>query len=66
MLGFKDFWKKKKKNDKNFWLDTSGNLPVWVIKPPFPIEVEPEDKEPTPENDVPTKVSDYISSKKIR
>ena len=66
MLGFKDFWKKKK-NDKNFYItkDDKG-FPLWVIKPPFPIEVEPEDKEPTPENDVPTKVSDYISSKKIR
>ena len=61
MLGFKDFWKKKK-NDKNFWLDTSGNLPVWVIEPPFPVEVEPED-EPTKEKDVPTQVSDYISDK---
>ena len=57
MLGFKDFWKKK--NDKNFYTTKDD-------KPPFPIEVEPEDKEPTPENDVPTKVSDYISSKNIR
>ena len=64
MLGFRDFWKKK--NNKNSWLDTSGNLPVWVIDPPFPVEDDPEDKEPTPENDVPTKVSDYISSKNIR
>ena len=64
MLGFRDFWKKK---DKNFYLtkDDKG-FPLWVVEPPFPIEVEPEDKEPTPENDVPTKVSDYISSKKIR
>ena len=61
MLGFRDFWKKKK-NNKNFWLDTSGNLPVWVIEPPFPVEVEPEN-EPTPENDVPTQVSGYISDK---
>ena len=64
MLGFKDFWKKK---DKNFHLtkDDKG-FPLGVVEPPFPIEVEPEDKEPTPENDVPTQVSDYISSKKIR
>jgi hypothetical protein len=59
MLGFKDFWKKKKKNDKNFWLDTSGNLPVWVIEPPFPIEVEPE-------NEPIKSTPDYISSKNIR
>jgi len=38
---------------------------VWVIDPPFPVEVEPQD-EPTKENDVPIQVSDYISSKKIR
>ena len=67
MLGFKDFWKKKKKkNDKNFYItkDDKG-FPLWVVEPPFPIEVEPDD-EPTPENDVPTQVSDYISSKNIR
>ena len=65
MLGFKDFWKKKK-NDKNFYLtkDSKG-FPLWVVEPPFPIEVEPDD-EPTKENDVPIQVSDYISSKKIR
>jgi len=64
MLGFKDFWKKK---DKNFYLtkDDKG-FPLWVIEPPFPIEVEPKDEEPTPENDVPTQVSDFISSKNIR
>ena len=62
MLGFRDFWKKKK-NNKNFWLDTSGNLPVWVIEPPFPIDdLKPED-EPPQEKDVPTQVSDYISDK---
>ena len=60
MLGFKDFWKKK---DKNFYLtkDNKG-FPLWVIEPPFPVEVEPED-EPTKEKDVPTQVSDYISDK---
>ena len=64
MLSFKDFWKKK---DKNFYLtkDDKG-FPLWVVEPPFPIEVEPEDEEPTKENDVPTRVSHYISSKNIR
>tara|TARA_B100002003_G_C13776836_1_gene384972 strand:- start:199 stop:396 length:198 start_codon:yes stop_codon:yes gene_type:complete len=65
MLGFKDFWKKKN-NDKNFYLtkDDKG-FPLWVVEPPFPIEVESDD-EPTKENDVPTQVSDFISSKNIR
>ena len=60
MLGFRDFWKKK---DKNFYLtkDDKG-FPLWVVEPPFPIEVEPED-EPPQEKDVPTQVSDYISDK---
>ena len=60
MLGFRDFWKKK---DKNFYLtkDSKG-FPLWVINP-FPIDdLKPED-EPTPEKDVPTQVSDYISDK---
>ena len=62
MLGFRDFWKKKK-NNKNVWLDTSGNLPVCVIEPPFPIaDLKPED-EPPQEKDVPTQVSDHISDK---
>ena len=58
MLGFKDFWKKKN-NDKNFYLtkDDKG-FPLWVVEPPFPIEVEPDDEtiKSTPEV-----VSDYIS-----
>ena len=59
MLGFKDFWKKKKNNDKNFYLtkDDKG-FPLWVVEPPFPIEVEPEDE---PIKSTPEKVSDYIS-----
>jgi len=56
MLGFRDFWKKK---DKNFYLtkDDKG-FPLWVVEPPFPIEVEPDDEtiKSTPEV-----VSDYIS-----
>ena len=64
MLGFKDFWKKKKKNDKNFYItkDDKG-FPLWVIKPPFPIEVEPENE---PIKSTPEVTSDYISSKNIR
>ena len=58
MLGFKDFWKKKN-NDKNFYLtkDDKG-FPLWVVEPPFPIEVEPKDE---PIKSTPEKVSDYIS-----
>ena len=56
MLGFRDFWKKK---DKNFYLtkDDKG-FPLWVVEPPFPIEVEPDDEtiKSTPEV-----VSDYIT-----
>ena len=64
MLGFKDFWKKKKKNDKNFYLtkDDKG-FPLVVVEPPFPVEVEPND-EPTKERTTPNIVSDYISKSK--
>ena len=46
MLSFKDFWKKK---DKNFYLtkDDKG-FPLWVVEPPFPIEVEPTKERTTP------------------
>ena len=54
MLSFNSFWKRK---GKNYLVDTkSSNLPVEILEPPV-------DNEPTPENDVPTQVSDYISSK---
>ena len=58
MLGFKDFWKKKN-NDKNFYLtkDDKG-FPLWVVEPPFPIEVESDDE---PIKSTPEVVSDYIS-----
>jgi hypothetical protein len=57
MLGFRDYWKKK---DKNYLVNTkSSNLPVEVLEPPV-------DGGSTKENDVPTQVSDYISSKNIR
>ena len=54
MLSFNSFWKKK---DENFYLtkDDKG-FPLWVVEPPFPIEVEP-----TKERTTPNIVSDYIS-----
>ena len=57
MLSFNSFWKRK---GKNLLVDTkSSNLPVEVLEPPV-------DGKSTKENDVPTQVSDYISSKNIR
>ena len=58
MLSFNSFWKRK---GKNYLVDTkSSKIPVEVLEPPL------DNEQPTPKNDVPTQVSDYISSKKIR
>ena len=44
MKTFMDFLKRKE--EKNYWLDKSGSLPVWVIEPPEQLQTKDEqDKE---------------------
>ena len=38
-----DFFKRK--DEKNYWLDKSGSLPVWVIEPPEPLKTKDKQEE---------------------
>jgi hypothetical protein len=59
MLNFSS-WKEKK--EKNFWLDKSGSLPVWVIEPPESVLITPVDDERVKKDkSIPQIVSDYIT-----
>jgi hypothetical protein len=59
MLNFSS-WKEKK--EKNFWLDKSGSLPVWVIEPPESVLITPvDDVRVKKDKSIPQIVSDYIT-----
>ena len=61
MLNFSD-WGKKEKKEKNFWLDKSGSLPVWVIEPPDSLNnLTPDDEPVKKKKTIPQQVSDYIT-----